>query len=69
MSEALCSCVAEKAQEELTEDGYQFLLASLEEREDDTARLRQEMPVQELMKAGMFMASAPATCARGEVEE
>ena len=64
MTRALCECIDKKAADELTTDGYAFLVASLTEDDAETERLRSEMSVQETMQAGMFMASAPASCAK-----
>ena len=63
MGEALCKCVSGKAQDELSEEGYDFLVAMLSENESETERLRTTMPMAEVVKAGMFMTNAPATCA------
>lgn len=68
MGEALCACAAAKAKEDLSEKGFAFLLATLEEDEEATERLRGEMKVTEAMQAGMFLASAPAACARDGVK-
>jgi hypothetical protein len=63
MGEAICTCTARKAKEELTEAGQAFLLAMLQEDEEETERLRAEMSVQETMQAGMFLTRAPRECA------
>ena len=63
MGEALCECIADKAGTELSDDGFAFLVASLNEDQKTADELRSKMPMDEMVKAGMFMTSAPATCA------
>ncbi|MCG8467089.1 MAG: hypothetical protein MJB57_02635 [Gemmatimonadetes bacterium] len=63
LSAELCSCVSEKAEERLTAEGRELLIAVLEENAEETERLRTELPPSEAMNAGMFMAQAPAACA------
>ena len=65
MGEALCTCTARKAREDLSETGYAFLLATLQEDEEQTEKLRQEMAIQEAVQAGMFLVNAPRVCAGG----
>lgn len=64
MGEELCECAAKKAKADLNETEFAFLLATLEEDEEETERLRGEMGPMEAMKAGMFLVNAPAACAR-----
>lgn len=63
MGEEICDCVAEKAVEDLSEDGVAFLTAMLQGDDKTTEELRGQMPFDELTAAGMFMVSAPADCA------
>ncbi len=63
MGEAVCTCVARKASEELSEEEHAFLLASVREDDEETERLRGELSVQEAMRAGMFLVNAPRECA------
>ena len=63
MGEEICKCVAGLASEELSDDGLNFLIASMQ---GDTAAAQQmagEMTIQEATDAGLFMVSAPANCA------
>lgn len=69
MGEDICGCAARKAKSDLSEKGFAFLLATLEEDADATEKLRGEMGVMEAMKAGMFLASAPAACAADQAPE
>ena len=66
MGEEICDCVADLAQEELSDSGFNFLVASMQ---GDTAASQQmvgEMTVEEATAAGLFMLSAPANCAPGQ---
>jgi|GEM_PF-1622045 len=69
MGDQLCECAAKKAKADLNETEFAFLLATLEENEDETKRLRGELSPMEAMKAGMFLVNAPAACAREGYEE
>ncbi len=61
-----CECIANKAKEDLTEDGFAMLLAMLNEDEEAAEDLRGKLAMEDVMAAGMFMTRAPAACA-GEV--
>ena len=63
MGEEICDCVAEKAVEDLSEDGVAFLTAMLKGNDKKTEELRGQMPFDELTAAGLFMVSAPGDCA------
>jgi hypothetical protein len=67
LAEALCRCTAEKAKDELSADGFAFLVATLEGDENEVAALRPKLAVTEATAAGMFMVSGPARCARDAV--
>jgi len=62
LSEAVCDCVAKKAQAELSDDGFAFLVATLQGNDDQTAALRAKLAIPEAIAAGMFMVSGPAQC-------
>lgn len=62
MGEAICTCVANKAVEELSSDGFAFLLAGMSGDEARAEQLRESLDVSEAMQAGMFMVNAPASC-------
>ena len=63
MSEELCECIAAKVRAELSDDGFAFLVATLNENQKAADELRAKMPLDEMAHAGMFMVSAPAACA------
>ena len=63
LSAAICECSAAKARSELTPDGFSLLVATLEGNEPAAAKLRSKLPIDQVMKAGMFMTRGPAACA------
>ena len=63
MGEAVCECVAGAARQELSERGFAFVLAGMQKNDEETARLRGEMEMSEIMAAATFMVSAPMKCA------
>ena len=57
-----CECTAQKAKQELSPKGFEFVVATLRRDDPVTAKLRAEMTVQELTQAGTFMAHGPKQC-------
>lgn len=62
MGAAVCRCIGEKAETELKGETHELLIAMLEKQDQRSAELRAKLPVQEVMKAGMFMVNTPKTC-------
>ncbi len=60
---SMCECVANRAEEDLSGDALEFVIASLNEDEDRAEELRGELDMTELAQAGLFMTQAPAQCA------
>ena len=60
--EPLCECVAEKADERLTPNGFAFLVATMNKDEAKTAELRDQLDMNEKLEAGMFMVNTPQEC-------
>lgn len=58
----LCRCIGEKAESDLSPQAGDLLIAILDKQEQRAAELRGKLPVDEVMKAGMFMVNAPAAC-------
>jgi hypothetical protein len=54
-SQAMCACMAKKAEKELSGAGREFLLASLAGDEAKTEALRGRLSVQEALEVGTFM--------------
>lgn len=52
---AVCSCMATKAARELSEDERNFVLAALEQDSVTTQRLRGQLGLEGMMRAGTFM--------------
>ncbi len=63
MGRSMCECVANRAEEDLSDNAFEFVIASLNEDEDRAEQLRGELDMTELAQAGMFMTQAPAHCA------
>jgi len=63
MGEEICECAAELAREELSENGFDFLVTSMHGDSTAAQQMVGEMTVQEATAAGLFMISAPANCA------
>ena len=64
LAPAVCECSAGKARGELSPDGFALLVAMLEGNETLAAQLRSKLPIDQVMKAGTFMARGPAQCAK-----
>ncbi|WP_421792532.1 hypothetical protein [Hyphobacterium sp.] len=62
-SPTMCACLAEKAEEDLSEGGREFLIASMNEDNDRVLALRGELGIQEMSVAGMFLVTASTQCA------
>ena len=61
----LCECTANKASEELSPEGFRFLVAGMSgAEEDEIAELRDQFSLPDAAAAGMFMARAPGQCAQ-----
>ena len=60
--EPLCECVAEKADERLTPNGFAFLVATMNNDEAKVAELRSQLDMNEKLEVGMFMVNTPQEC-------
>ena len=60
----VCRCCDEKAKERLTPGGYELLVAMVSKDDEKAEKLRGELPLPDVMGAGMFMVGAPGECAR-----
>lgn len=63
-SPSMCSCLAEKADEDLTGDARDFLVASMNEDNDRVLAMRGQLSVEEMSVAGMFLVTASTECAQ-----
>ena len=63
LEEPICECLAKKADERLTPNGFAFLVASMNKDDAETAKLRSQLDMNEKLEAGMFMVNTPAECA------
>ena len=62
-TEEMCRCMSGKATANLTDNGREFLIASLNEDTDRVIALRPTMNMTELTQAGMFLVNASTECA------
>ncbi len=60
----MCECAGQKAQEELSDLGRAFILATLREDIPEIERLRPSLSIEEATQSGLFMAQAGAACAQ-----
>ncbi len=58
-----CDCIADTANEQLSDKQFEFLLAAIEQDEAETALLRSQMNFTELTEASMFMLNGTQDCA------
>lgn len=65
IDQPICECTAQKAKQELSPKGFDFVVAMLRQDDQVTAKLRAEMTIQEMTQAGTFMMRGPAQCAKG----
>jgi len=63
MPAGVCDCVGEKASKDLSPDALAFLVASMDKKTEVAESLRGKLTLEEMTKAGMFFATAPASCA------
>ena len=60
--EPLCECVAEKADERLTPNGFASLVATMNNDEAKAKELASQLDMNEKLEAGMFMVNTPQEC-------
>ena len=60
-----CACIGRKAVAELNDQQVEMFIAMITNDEATAARLRGEMPVNEMVQTAMFMQGAPQACAGG----
>jgi len=63
-TESMCTCLSEKAEEDLTANSREFLIATLNEESDEVMEMRSRMSMEEMSTAGMFLVTASTECAR-----
>ncbi len=62
LGRSVCECLAKKADERLTPIGFAFLVASMNNDDEKTTKLRSKLEMSEAMEAGMFMVNTPTEC-------
>ncbi|MCP5036408.1 MAG: hypothetical protein GY945_02295 [Rhodobacteraceae bacterium] len=63
MPEKICDCVGETAEEQLSSQGRQLFAAIIIGDADMANALRKNVATDEVIAAGMFMATVPGQCA------
>lgn len=64
MGQALCDCVAEEAESDLSPTSLRLLVAMLEQDSTTAATIRRDASIEEVTTAATFMVRGPAACAR-----
>lgn len=59
----ICECAGRKAKAELTDDGFAFLVATLNQDKGRVDDLRGKLTASDAVSAGTFMTRGPAECA------
>lgn len=67
-SEEFCECMADRADETLTDDQKEYILASMQGDESRAAEMEEGMRMENQEEVGRFMAGA-FECGMAEVEE
>lgn len=62
LGSSICKCLAKKADERLTPIGFEFLVASMNNDDEETAKLRSKLGISESMEVGMFMVNTSQEC-------
>jgi hypothetical protein len=62
LGRSVCKCLAQKADERLTPIGFAFLVASMNNDDEETAKLRSKLEISESMEIGMFMVNTSKEC-------
>lgn len=63
MSREMCTCLAASARAELSDNGHDFLVATLNQRADEATAIRMRMSIEEVTQSAMFMTNGTRDCA------
>ena len=66
MTEAQCSCVADRAEKDLSKDAQEMLVAEMEENRERVDELSRQMSMQDAASVGTFLMNTTAQCAMGQ---
>ena len=69
MSEAQCSCVADRAEKDLSKDAQALVVAEMEENQARVDELSKTMSMQDAASVGTFLMNTMAQCAMGQQSE
>lgn len=62
MGEGICSCIGNKAKQDLSPTGFDFFTAMMQKDDEKTAALRADMEFAELTEASMYLVSGAQAC-------
>ncbi len=62
MGKEMCSCIGNKAKEDLSPTGFDFFTAMMQKDDEKTAALRADMEFAELTEASMYLVSGAQAC-------
>ena len=63
MTDAQCSCIAERAEKDLSKDAQQMMIAELEKDQARVQELSQKMSMQDAASVGTFLMNTMGQCA------
>jgi len=63
MTEAQCSCIADRAEKDLSKDAQNMLVAEMEKDQARVQELSQKMSMQDAASVGTFLMNTMAQCA------
>lgn len=65
----VCECIGVTAETELNSDERAMVIAIITTDQETADKLRASLPMESMVKSGMFMASAPGRCAMQKQSE
>jgi hypothetical protein len=68
MNQAQCSCMADRAEKDLSKDAQALVLAEMEKNQARVDELSRTMTMQDAASVGTFLMNAMAQCATGQTE-
>lgn len=69
MTEAQCSCVADRAEKDLSKDAQALVVAEMEDNDARVDELSKTMSMQDAASVGTFLMNAMAQCSMGQQSE
>lgn len=63
LSKTACECAERQAREDLSPQAIDFMIATMEKRDERARELREELTLGDMARAGTWMVTAGARCA------